>query len=77
MAKAAAKGPNAVAEVMERLGGGTKAAKIADVRVATIYAWRDAGKVLHLAAAVRLADACERSPAAWRLLVRRLAGLAD
>lgn len=65
---------NAVDEVVRALGGGTKAAQIAGVRVATIYAWREAGRVSLLAPAIRLAEAVEKTDAARWHLIRRLAG---
>jgi len=48
---------NAVVEAIERLGGPVKASCIAGVSNATMYAWRDAGRVHRAVPAVLLARA--------------------
>jgi hypothetical protein len=58
MASVAA-GQAVMTAILKALGGGTKAAGIAGVRVATIYAWRDAGRVSLLGPAMRLVKAAE------------------
>lgn len=75
MGKRAEREVNTVAEVMAALGGGTKAATIAGVRVATMYAWRDAEAVSLAGPALRLATAVAKTPAARWALACRLAGL--
>lgn len=64
-------------DVIEQVGGPTKASAICKVSNNTLYAWRKAGKISLSAPCVRLARAAAKTPAERYALIAKLSGVEE